>query len=51
MITIINLLKDKPIHISFDIDSIDPAYAHGTGTLVNAGITDREAHYILRKMY
>ena len=51
MKSLIDKFKDKPIHVSFDIDSIDPEYAHGTGTLVDGGITYREAHYILRKLY
>ena len=51
MKSLIDIFKDKPIHVSFDVDSIDPEYAHGTGTLVDGGITYREAHYILRKLY
>lgn len=51
MKSVIEDFKDKPIHISFDIDSIDPEFAHGTGTLVDGGISYREAHYIMRKLY
>ena len=32
------------LHVSFDMDCIDPAYAPGTGTTVPGGITYREAH-------
>jgi arginase len=32
------------VHISFDIDSLDPSLAPGTGTPVPGGITYREAH-------
>jgi arginase len=32
------------VHVSFDIDSLDPALAPGTGTPVPGGITYREAH-------
>jgi arginase len=32
------------IHVSFDVDVIDPAEAPGVGTLVVGGITYREAH-------
>jgi len=32
------------LHVSFDMDAIDPAYAPGTGTPVSGGITEREAH-------
>ncbi|MBI3015303.1 MAG: arginase [Candidatus Tectomicrobia bacterium] len=34
----------KPLHVSFDIDVIDPGYAPGVGTPANGGITYREAH-------
>jgi arginase len=42
--------KDHPIHVSFDIDGIDPMYAPQTGTKCRGGLTDREAKYILRKL-
>jgi len=42
--------KRHPIHISFDIDGIDPRYASQTGTKSRGGLTDREAKYILRKL-
>ncbi len=32
------------LHVSFDLDCIDPAYAPGTGTTVPGGVTYREAH-------
>jgi arginase len=35
------------LHVSFDIDSIDPFEAPGTGTQVAGGITFREARYIM----
>ena len=31
------------IHLSFDIDAIDPQAAPGTGTVVHSGLTVREA--------
>jgi arginase len=37
---------DRPIHLSFDIDSVDPAFAPSTGTRVNGGLSYREAYYI-----
>lgn len=37
---------NRPLHLSFDIDSIDPMYAPSTGTRVNGGLTYREAYYI-----
>jgi len=42
--------KDHPIHISFDIDAIDPMYATHTGTKARGGLTYREAHYIMRRL-
>lgn len=35
------------IHVSFDIDSLDPSVAMGVGTLVPGGLTYREAHLIM----
>jgi arginase len=42
--------KVHPIHISFDIDAIDPIYAPHTGTKARGGLTDREAHLLIRKL-
>lgn len=36
------------LHISFDIDVLDPAYTSGTGTPVPGGLTPREVFPILR---
>jgi arginase len=35
------------LHVSFDIDSVDPRVAPGTGTAVVGGLTYREAHLAL----
>lgn len=35
------------IHVSFDIDSLDPVQAPGAGTLVPGGLTYREAHLLM----
>ncbi|GAA5862149.1 hypothetical protein JCM1840_001661 [Sporobolomyces johnsonii] len=37
---------DRPIHLSFDIDALDPTVAPSTGTAVRGGLTFREGHYI-----
>jgi len=42
----INPNLDRPIHLSFDIDSIDPNFAPSTGTIADGGISLREAHFI-----
>jgi arginase family enzyme len=39
---------DGPTYISFDIDSLDPAFAPGTGTPEIGGLTTREALELLR---
>ena len=31
-------------HVSFDVDAVDPQYAPGVGTVVDGGLTYREAH-------
>lgn len=41
--------KQHPLHISFDVDGIDPAVAYGTGTKCRGGLQYREAHYIIRE--
>jgi arginase len=35
------------IHVSFDVDSMDPVHAIGTGTRVPGGLTYRESHLAL----
>ncbi len=35
------------IHVSFDLDSLDPLYAQGTGTRVPGGLTYREGNLAL----
>lgn len=47
-LNIIDKNEKYPIHISFDVDSIDPFYAPGTGTLARGGLTYREIHYLLK---
>lgn len=39
--------SNRPIHVSFDIDAVDPMYAPSTGTSVRGGLTYREAHYLM----
>ncbi|XP_066550072.1 arginase-2, mitochondrial isoform X2 [Amia ocellicauda] len=43
--------KQKPIHLSFDIDAFDPALAPATGTPVNGGLTYREGIYIAEEIH
>ena len=37
-----------PTYVSFDIDSLDPAYAPGTGTPEVGGLTSLEAQLMIR---
>lgn len=39
------------VHLSFDVDSLDPAEAPGTGTPVRGGVNYREAHLALELMH
>ncbi|SMF79065.1 arginase [Pseudobacteriovorax antillogorgiicola] len=41
----------KALHVSFDIDGIDPRYAPGVSTPVSGGLTLREAHLLLEMLY
>jgi len=43
--------RDLPIHLSFDVDALDPTVAPSTGTPVRGGLTFREAHYICEAIY
>ncbi len=40
--------KGRPVHISYDIDSVDPGFAPGTGTPEVAGLTSREAMALVK---
>ena len=47
----VNPGRKLPIHLSFDIDALDPAVAPSTGTPVRGGLTFREGHYICEAVY
>lgn len=38
--------NDTPIHLSFDVDALDPLVAPSTGTPVRGGLTLREGDFI-----
>lgn len=42
----VNPNRDLPIHLSFDVDALDPTVAPSTGTPVRGGLSFREGHYI-----
>ncbi|XP_056666919.1 arginase-2, mitochondrial isoform X3 [Monodelphis domestica] len=43
--------KQRPIHLSFDIDAFDPSLAPATGTPVVGGLTYREGMYITEEVH
>jgi arginase len=45
----VDYLKERTdfIHVSFDLDSVDPTIAMGVGTPVPGGLTYREAHHVM----
>jgi guanidinopropionase len=43
-----HVLGDGPVYVSFDIDSLDPGFAPGTGTPEVGGLAPREVLAILR---
>jgi len=43
-----NIIGDAPVYLSFDIDSIDPAFAPGTGTPEIAGLSTYDALALIR---
>ena len=45
-----DLLGDRPVYLTFDIDALDPAYAPGTGTPVWGGLTSAQAAILLRDL-
>ncbi|KAG8996297.1 Arginase, catabolizes arginine to ornithine and urea [Tulasnella sp. JGI-2019a] len=47
----VNPDRNRPIHLSFDVDALDPSVAPSTGTPVRGGLTFREGHYICEAVY
>jgi agmatinase len=45
---ILSSVGTRPLHVTFDIDGVDPAFAPGTGTPVPGGLSSREAIGLLR---
>lgn len=44
-------LRNRPIHLSFDVDSLDPEHMPATGTRVPGGLSLREALRLLRLIH
>jgi arginase len=47
---ILNFVGDNPIHLSFDVDVMDPSVIYSTGTSVDNGLYFDETKYILDKL-
>lgn len=48
MQTVRNTIGDAPVYLTYDIDSLDPAFAPGTGTVEIGGLTIWQALEIIR---
>jgi guanidinopropionase len=46
----LEIVGDFPCYVSFDIDSLDPAFAPGTGTPEAGGLSMREAQGMVRML-
>lgn len=46
MARVLDHLEHRPLHLSYDIDAVDPVHAPSTGTAVRGGLTLREAHFV-----
>ena len=42
---------DCPLHLSFDVDALDPSVAPATGTPVRGGLTFREGHFLCESVF
>ena len=47
----VNPKRERPVHLSFDVDALDPSVAPSTGTPVRGGLTFREGHYICEAIH
>ena len=43
--------QKNPIHLSFDVDGCDPSFIKATGTKARCGISERESHFILQRLF
>jgi agmatinase len=43
-----DVVKDRAVYVTFDIDAVDPAFAPGTGTPEVGGLTSYEAQELVR---
>jgi arginase len=48
---ILNFIKDDPIHVSFDVDCMDPSIIPSTGTTAKYGLKMRQTKFIIDSIY
>jgi arginase len=46
----VHLADVEALHVSFDVDSLDPEFAPGVGTPVRGGLTYREVHFLMETL-
>ena len=46
----LNAFRNKPVYVTLDIDSVDPAYAPGTGTPQIGGFTSIQILQLVRAL-
>lgn len=46
----VDYLQGRPLHLSYDIDAVDPNVATATGTIVSGGLTMREALFVAEEV-
>ncbi|WP_027963765.1 arginase [Halalkalibacillus halophilus] len=49
----INYLEERTdhVHLSLDVDGIDPIHTPGTGTTVDGGVSYKQTHYAMRMLH
>lgn len=45
-----DIVGNRPVYVTFDIDCLDPAFAPGTGTPVSGGLSSAQAIHMLRDL-
>jgi agmatinase len=47
---VLEVVGDRPVYLTFDIDCLDPSFAPGTGTPVCGGLSSYQAMEVLRRL-
>ena len=48
--SVVDKIGKSPVHVSFDIDVLDPSLAPGTGTPVNGGMNERQLSLLIDRL-